>query len=302
MGKDDLAAAKMILGANIFLIGSKLAVALLTGSIGVVAVLVDSCFDMLGGLFAYFGIKKGREPADADHHFGHRKYEALSSSAQIALIAITAILILLEAAKRLIEGRILQVNEIDLALMLATVLADFALVHYLRKAADQKNPAILAAIGNYTSDIMQNSLVFFGLLASMSGFYAADPIAAAIVAALMLRVAFRVGKEAIGDLTDQSPPFESLEAYGKEIMKVKGVRSFHRMRARKSSGKVRIDVHVQFPPKISIASAHSISRKVKSRLMERFPEVAEVLVHAEPDDKWQKNEPKYGDKNTYKHF
>jgi cation diffusion facilitator family transporter len=294
MAKDNLHSAKVIVAANVFLIGSKLAVALLTGSIGVIAVLVDSCFDMLGAVFAYFGIKKGSEPADFDHHFGHRKYEALSSVGQLALIAITALLIVTEAAKRLAGGTVLEVTGIDLAIMLVTVLVDIALVSYLKKYADRTSPAISAAIGNYTSDVMQNSLVFVGLFAAMTGFYAADPVAALIVSALMMRVVVRVGRETLADLTDESPPKEELEAYGKEIMKVKGVKSFHRLRARRAAGSIHLDVHVQLPPKISLTSAHESCTEVKRRLLAAFPNVTEVLVHAEPDDKWQKGAPKFG--------
>jgi cation diffusion facilitator family transporter len=204
------------------------------------------------------------------------------------------VLIVAEAARRLYLGVKLEVNSIDLALMLITVLADIALVAYLKKYADSTSPAISAAIGNYKSDVMQNSLVFIGLFAAGAGFPAADPVAALIVAALMLRVVAGVGREAMGDLTDASPPQKELEAYGREIMRVKGVRSFHRLRARKAAGSVRIDVHVQFAPKMSISRAHGICREVKSRLLARFSEVHEVLVHAEPDDKWQKGAPKFG--------
>ena len=147
MARDNLYATKVIVAANVFLIGSKLAVALLTGSIGVIAVLVDSCFDMIGAGLAYFGIKKGSEPADSDHHFGHRKYESLASIGQLALIAITALLIVAEAGRRLYYGVKLEVTSIDLVLMFITVLVDIALVSYLKKYADSKSPAIAAAIG-----------------------------------------------------------------------------------------------------------------------------------------------------------
>ncbi|MCX6773223.1 MAG: cation diffusion facilitator family transporter, partial [Candidatus Micrarchaeota archaeon] len=179
-------------------------------------------------------------------------------------------------------------------LMLLTVAVDIALVTYLKKYADSKSPAIAAAIGNYTSDVAQNSLVFIGLFAAGSGFYAADPIAAIIVAVLMVRVVVLVGKQALGELTDVSPPMDELKAYGREIMKVKGVRSFHKLRARKISGGVHIDVHVQLPPKMALTAAHAACGEVKRRLIAAFPDVIEVLVHEEPDDKWQKNAPKFG--------
>ncbi|MCX8197360.1 MAG: cation diffusion facilitator family transporter [Candidatus Micrarchaeota archaeon] len=290
---ENLKAARFVIATNVFLIVIKLLVAIWTGSIAIIAVLIDSIFDLVGSLLAYFGVKKASEPADADHHFGHGKYDSLASIGQLALIAIVSFWIIAEATKRLIEGRKLVVGQIELLLMLITILVDIGIVWYLTKKAT-KTLAIKASISNYTSDIAQNSAVFVGLAASSLGFPQADPIVAFMVALMMLRVVFKVGKETIEELTDKSPPRERLEKYAKEIMKVSRAKSFHRMRARVSGGKVHVDVHVQFDPKLSIKTVHDACRKIKQNIKREFPEVSEVLIHAEPHDRWQKGAPKFG--------
>jgi len=294
MESGSIRTTKVIIGANVFLIAAKLSVALLTGSIAVIAVLVDSCFDFIGSLFAYYGVKKSEEPPDLDHPYGHGKFGSLSSLAQLVFILITAFVIMWESARRFFSPEPLPITSLDLGVMALTIAIDIGLIWYLKKNADRKSPAIAAAEGNYTSDIAQNSLVLVSLLATGSGWLLADPVAGFLVALFMLRVVKEVGKGALSELVDEGLPKEQLEAYGNVIMAVKRVKSFHKLRARKVAGGVHIDVHVQLPPKISLTNAHEACRLVKKNLLEKFPDVKEVLVHAEPDDKWQKGAPKFG--------
>ncbi|MFA6490050.1 MAG: cation diffusion facilitator family transporter [Candidatus Micrarchaeia archaeon] len=290
----NVKATRIVVAANLTLIAVKLAVVLLTGSLGVFAVLVDSCFDLAGSIIAYLGVKKGGEPADLNYHFGYKKYETLSSLAQLALIGMTAVLIINEGAHRLVFPKALQIGTADLALMLFTVVVDVALVFYLRRRADGRSPAIQASMGNYASDIMQNSMVFVGLAAAGMGIYIADPIAALLVAMLMLRVVWSVGSSVFHELTDASPPKEKLEAYGKVIMSVKGVKTFHRFRARSVSGYVMVDMHLQLDPKMTLEKSHALGHEVKGRLMEKFPEITDVLTHIEPYYARVKRHPKFG--------
>lgn len=294
MNDGNIRSVRFIMGANVFMIACKLSVVLLTGSVAVLAVLVDSLFDFIGSLFAYFGVKKAEEPPDLDHLYGHRKYGALASMMQLALIAITAGLLIMEAVRKLQAPEPLSLSIWDFALMAIVICVDIAIVRYIRQNANAQNTAISAALGNYTSDILQNSLVLLSLFATWGGFYAADPIAAILVALFMLRVVKEVGGGALSELTDASPPREKLEEYGKAVLGVKGVKCFHRMRARSSGGEITLDLHVQLDPKTSLKRAHAVCGIVKYELKKKFPEITEVLVHAEPFEKSAMLAPKFG--------
>jgi len=86
---EKLNAASISIIVNVFLIVMKLAVAIITGSLAILAELAHSFFDMIASIFAYTGIKKAEEPADETHHYGHEKFENLSSLAQTILIVLT---------------------------------------------------------------------------------------------------------------------------------------------------------------------------------------------------------------------
>lgn len=144
-GEGKLQAAIMSLGANIFLIAIKLAAALETGSLGIIAEMLHSVFDLVASIFAYGGIRKSMKPADEDHHYGHDKYENLSALAQSALIFLTGIFIIIEAVGRLQNPITITSSWIGIVVILITIAIDFLVSKRLHEASRQFRSAALNA-------------------------------------------------------------------------------------------------------------------------------------------------------------
>jgi len=128
-----LRAASISVGVNLFLIMVKLAVALATGSLGILAEVGHSVMDLAASGFAYWGIKLGSQPPDVHHHYGHEKYENLSSAIQMALLAGICVFIFYEVYRRLAFGFTLQVTNVAIAVMLASIVIDFITARFLRQ-------------------------------------------------------------------------------------------------------------------------------------------------------------------------
>ncbi len=270
--------------ANIGLISMKLAVAVLTGSLAVIASLVDSFFDLVGTAFAYFGITRAAKPADTEHLYGHGKMEGLSGLAQSSLIAITAFILIYESVRRIFSPVQLQVSAFDLAAMLVSIAVAFRMAQYLAGKSEQtKSLALSASAANYSADVLQNIAVLSGLALVQLGMPWADPIAAIALSAIMLRVAFSAGKESANELLDVSPGKEAMLGIVRTIREVNGVKSFHHLRARVVDGKIHVDAHLQLDPKIPLKRAHEISHKVHEKILARVKGTKEVLIHIEPE-------------------
>ncbi|MEM0475227.1 MAG: cation diffusion facilitator family transporter [Candidatus Norongarragalinales archaeon] len=299
MGKSSKKAVKRmhvttaVIGANVLLIAVKVAVAILTGSVAVLATLIDSIFDLLGASFAWLGVREAAKPADAKHLYGHEKIENLSSLAQSTLIAIAAFGVTAEAIRRLFAGVKIDVSTLDLALMFFTVVVDIALAVYLRrKSRELHSAAIEASAGNYYSDILQNTAALLGLTLAGLGFAWADPIAAIVLSLLMLRVAYRIGKKSANELIDASPSRAKLAAIQEAILRSPNVRGFHKLRARQLEGKIFLDVDVQLDDEISLREAHALTHEIKKRL--RKLGVAEAVIHIEPLEAHEKTRLRVG--------
>src|ERR1700716_3419598 len=85
---------------NIVLIGAKLLVGLLTGSVAILADAAPSFLDLSASIFPSPGIRTAAKPADEDHAWGHAKAENISSLIQMFLLGATCIAIVIESVRR----------------------------------------------------------------------------------------------------------------------------------------------------------------------------------------------------------
>src|ERR1700740_441446 len=98
-------------GAAIGLTTLKIVVAVLTGSLGILAEAAHSGLDLVAALMTLFAVRVADKPADATHNYGHGKGENLSAFAESGLLLLTALWIIYEAARRLIyHDQVVNIN------------------------------------------------------------------------------------------------------------------------------------------------------------------------------------------------
>jgi cation diffusion facilitator family transporter len=279
-----LHAASFSVGVNLFLIVLKLIVAFLTGSLAVLAELLHSVFDLLASVFAYLGIRKADEPADGTHHYGHEKFENLSSLAQTILIVITSIIVIYEAMSRISNPTVIESSELGVAVMLITIVVDYRLSKFLHKASrDHGSAALEADAYHFTTDLWGALAVIVGLVFVSLGYPIFDSLAAIVVALLMLRISYHLGAKALHVLLDKSPPADVVGKIGEVIKSTPGVKSFHKLRARQAGSRILIEVHIQVSPEMTVKESHLLSHEVKERLMKEVSSIKEATIHVEPD-------------------
>jgi len=278
-----LRAASLSIGVNIFLIVMKLAVALITGSLAILAELAHSCFDMLASVFAYLGIRKAGEPADSTHHYGHEKFENLSSLAQVVLIVLTSVIIIYEALERIFSPKEIKATELGLIAMVVTIGVDYFVSRYLHRASEEYGSCALEADAyHFTTDLWGAIAVIVGLVFVLMGFLVFDAVAAIFVALLMLWISYKLGKKSINALMDVSPSDTVTERICTIIASTPGVKHFHKLKARHAGNKMLVEFHVQVSPEITVQEGHDIAHDVKERVIKEFPNIKEVTIHVEP--------------------
>lgn len=283
--REKLGAAKWSVYLNITLGSLKLLVGLYTGSLGILAEFIHTFFDFIASVFAYLGIKKAGEPADKTHHYGHERFENISSLLQALLIAATSIFILYEAYGRLISGNH-TVNEssVGIIVMAMTLVADVKIARFLhRKSNETGSPALEADAYHFTTDIMSTLAVIVGLAATVMGFPIADILSAVFVAFVMLYISINLSKKSALIMLDEAPDNKTLEGIALLISKHPGIRGYHSLRARTSGHRIFIDVSIHLINEISLAQAHDIAEDIEARIIEEYPEVKEVVTHIEPE-------------------
>src|SRR5256886_11345292 len=192
----------------------KIAVGLATGSLGILSEAAHSGLDLVAAIITLFSVELKKSPADADHQYGHGKVENFSGFIETGLLLLTCIWIVYEAFKRLFFHHV----EIEPSLAAFVVMFFSMIVDYWRSralgriAAKYDSQALEADALHFSTDIWSSGVVVLGLLLVMIGrtygiswLRAADPVAALVVAGVVVYVSWRLARRTIDALLDAAP-------------------------------------------------------------------------------------------------
>lgn len=274
----------VILVLNLAVAAAKYVYGLMSGSASMQADGIHSVFDSAGNVVGLVGIALAARPADDSHPYGHAKFETYASLVIGVLLLLAAFEVGSSAVGKLVSGvYTAEVTPVSFIVMVGTLAVNIGVTTYERRCAKRLKSEVLAADANHTlSDALVSIGVIVGLAAVALGFPMADPIMALVVTVAILATAYDVFKHALATLSDHARiPDKDVQAVA---MGVPGVQDAHHIRTRGTEGEVYADLHVLVVPGMTVGEAHELSERVERAIMQRFPNVIEVLVHIEPND------------------
>lgn len=260
----------------------KLSAWLATGSISVLASLVDSLMDTLASSVNFVAVRYSLKPPDPEHRFGHGKAESLAALAQATFIAGSAVFLIIEAIDRLVHPKPLENVTVGVAVMVFAMLATLGLLaiqrHVIRKTG---STAIQADALHYATDFLSNGAALLALVLAHFGLSGLDPVLGLLIAAYILYSAWRISQEALQGLMDRELP-EELRARIIEIVKAHDeVHGLHDLRTRQSGRIQIIQLHLELDDDLPLVRAHDIADAVEGAIREEFPE-ADIIIHEDP--------------------
>lgn len=256
----------------------------LTGSVAILASLIDSLLDTGASLLTLFAVRFSLKPADAEHRFGHGKSEALAGLAQALLITASAVFVMIQAIGRFTHPRPLQAIGAGLAVMIASLFATFALVAFQRRVVRRTGSnAVRADALHYASDFASYVGTIVALLVSTGGASRVDPLFALGIAASTLYGAARIGWDTLQILMDRELPTEVQERIRQIALAHAQVKGVHDLRTRQSGQTTLIQMHLEMDGGLALREAHRISVEVEGALRSAFPG-ADVVIHEDPED------------------
>jgi cation diffusion facilitator family transporter len=226
-------------------------------------------------------LRLSRKPPDADHPYGHRKFETLAAGAIFVFLMLLVIEVVQSAFMRLQSGASPDVSVYSFVVVAGTLAVNLAIVRYEAERGRRLQSELLRADAAHTrSDVWTSSAVLVSLGAVAMGFPSMDALGAIVVAMFIARTGFQIGMETSGILADQVVLAE--DEIRKVVMSVPEVVGCHRIRTRGSYDHTFLDLHLWFPQQTRLDEAHRLSHVVKDRLMEAFPQIADAIIHIEP--------------------
>jgi cation diffusion facilitator family transporter len=273
-----------ILFLNLAVALAKIIFGQLSGSISILSDGFHSLTDGASNVVALVGLRLARKPPDANHPYGHRKFETLAAAA----IALFLLIIVVEVAQaaffRFRSGGAPSVTLASFAIMLATLATNIVEVRAERKAAARLSSVLLLADAQHTqSDVLTSIAVIVALAGSAYGYPILDPLAALVIIGFIGYAGFQIARRAAKILSDEIVISE--EEVRRVVQSVPEVLGCHRIRSRGSADYAFLDLHVWLDGATPLTDAHAVSHRVKDLLMERYPEIADAIIHIEPPPK-----------------
>ncbi|HEX4466351.1 MAG TPA: cation diffusion facilitator family transporter [Solirubrobacteraceae bacterium] len=264
------------------LVAVKLGVGITTGSLGLISAGIESSGDVIAAVLTFFAVRLGGRPADRGHPYGHRRAENLGALGEAGILFAGAALVAEEAIRRLAgdhaapEVRWYQFAVIALAIALDLSRARVSLV----AAKRFDSPALRSNAAHFLADMAGSVAVLVGLLLAEAGVDRADPIAALVVAGIIVWAAVRLVTVNANVLMDRSPG-EAQAAAERAVTRLGSDIELTRLRLRESAGRFFADVVVSVPAGQAVVEAHKAADRVEAAVEAALPG-SDVVVHVEP--------------------
>ena len=253
-----------------------------SSSVAVLGSLTDSTLDLAASLVTLFAVRAALSPADDDHRFGHGKAEALAGLFQAAIMAGSAVFLMLEASQSLWSPAPIAASTLVIQVSLLAIALSLALVAF--QAYVIKKTQSLAIKGDhlhYTGDLMLNVGVIAAAYLSSTGWLHADGVIGLMIAAYILYGSSQIVRPAINMLMDRELPDEDREAIFNMALGNSAVLGLHELKTRLSGRDTFIQMHIEVDAKITVREAHFISDEVEGVIGEFYPD-AEIIIHVDP--------------------
>lgn len=268
----------------------KTIVGITTGSLGILSEAAHSALDLVAAVVTLFSVRVSDKPADADHQYGHEKFENFSAFIETALLFLTCIWIIYEAIRRLFfhKGPEVEPSIAAFVVMFFSIAVDFWRSRALKKIADKYDSQALQADAlHFSTDIWSSSVVIVGLFfvqlaqwTNVGWLKVADPIAALFVAGVVTWVSARLGRQTVDALLDAAPSGTRAQIIG-AVAQVDGVLEVDRARIRRAGARYFVDLTLGLTRTVTFQKSQQVVSNVVGAVQDILPG-SDVVVHSIP--------------------
>ena len=272
---------RRVLTLNLLVAIAKIALGYFSGAVSILSDGFHSLADASSNVVALVGVSAAQRPADEDHPYGHRKYETMASVGILMFMLLVLSEVARNAIVQLRAPRMPSVLPVGMLTMVVTLAINVFVVRYELRAGARLRSELLGADARHTqSDVWTTLAVMAALAGVWLGYPILDPLAGLVVSVFIGYACWQIAREASGVLADHVVLAE--DEIRLVVESVPGVIGSEKIRTRGTADTVFVDLHLWVDPGTPLGEAHALSHVVKDRLMRRFPEIVDVVIHIEP--------------------
>jgi len=253
----------------VILVFAKLIVALLSGSVALLASAIDSLLDSLVSILNFFAIKKAEEDASNEYQYGKGKVQAITAVIEGTVITISGLYIIYESIQKALHGTNTTMLLPSIGVMLFSIVITYALVKYLIKVArDTDNIVIKADALHYKTDLWSNAIILLALvLVYATGLDIIDAIFGFFIGFYIIYSAYEIIIKGFEILLDKALEKEVVDGIEAILSSHKEITSHHWLKTRTDGTTNFVEFHIVLRPNMLLLEAHRIADEVEEAMM-----------------------------------
>ena len=262
----------------------KLIIALMSGSMAVMASAIDSLLDIPMSGVNLIAIRYAEQPPDQSHPFGHGKFETLATLFQALVISLSGGWIIYESVVRLTQGKQPENLNQGIGVLAFSAMVSWLIANHLRKVAKQTESLALEADSlHFRMDIFSNLGLMVGLLMiRWFDIHWLDSALSILIASYILHEALQLIKRSLTDILDHELPDEIQQKVHQIISTYDGpLAGYHSLRTRRAGSLKIMDFHLEVCKDMTVAEAHELTDDLEKKIKKEIPG-ANVIIHIEP--------------------
>ncbi|MDR6969049.1 cation diffusion facilitator family transporter [Flavobacterium arsenatis] len=275
-----------ILG-NFFLALAKGITGYFGNSYALIADAIESTTDVLSSALVLFGIKYSTKPADSNHPYGHGRAETLVTFAVVGFLVISATIIAIESIKNIQTPHETPEKYTLIVLAIIVIIKEVFYRIVSKKSDETHSSSLKADAWHHRSDAITSLMAFIGIAIAIymgPGYETADDWAALFASFFIIYNAYLIFRPALGEILDEHLYDDIIEDIRKVATTVEGVIDTEKCFVRKTGMTYLVDLHLTVDGNITVSEGHEIAHRLKDAIIKEIPEIADVLIHTEPDD------------------
>lgn len=270
---------------SIILAATKAIAGVLGNSYALIADAIESASDVFTSLIVLTGLKIAKRPADKTHPYGHGKAEPFAGIMVATALFIAAIIIIIQSIYEIITPHHAPAPFTLIVLVVVVVVKELLFRLIIKVGDAVESVAVKNDAWHHRSDAITSGFAFVGIAIALiggKGYEEADDYAALCASLIIIYNAYRLFKPALFEIMDTAPSQEIIDKIIGASLLVEGVFAIEKCFARKMGFQYYIDMHIIVDGNISVYNGHEIAHNVKSKLLETFVNVSDVMIHVEP--------------------
>lgn len=255
-------------------------------SFALIADAIESTTDIFSSFLVFLGIKYASKPADENHPYGHGRIEPLVTFLVVSFLVVSATIIANESIQNIHTPHELP-KKFTLFVLAAIILwKEISYRIVIKRSEKTKSSSLKADAWHHRSDAITSVAAFVGISIALimgKGYESADDWAALFAAGFILYNSFLIFRPALGEIMDEHVHDDLIDQVRLISKTVPGIIDTEKCYVRKTGMRYYVDLHAVVSSDISVKEGHKISHILKDTLMSQLPEIAQVLIHIEPD-------------------